>query len=140
MELVEVDIKLPDDFEAFARSEVQSGRYAYVDEVVVHAFYLLAQDLDGRGLARGVSSNGTENWNKGFRAACLIGGRPVGIGYSARFKDPPDHDAGSVARYRITVRRLMSKAVAISCNERPRPRSSTARCDGALVVPRFRPR
>jgi Arc/MetJ-type ribon-helix-helix transcriptional regulator len=50
MELVEIDIKLPDDFEAFARSEVQSGRYAYVDEVVVHAFYLLAQDLDGRGL------------------------------------------------------------------------------------------
>src|SRR6185437_11743966 len=80
-------------------------------------------------------SNGTENWNKGFLAVCLIGGRPVGIGGSARFNDSPDHDAGSVARYRITVRRLMPKAVAISCNERPRPRSSTARCDGALVVP-----
>jgi Arc/MetJ-type ribon-helix-helix transcriptional regulator len=51
MELVEVDIKLPDDFEAFARSEVQSGRYAYVDEVVVHGFYLLIQDLDSKGLA-----------------------------------------------------------------------------------------
>jgi Arc/MetJ-type ribon-helix-helix transcriptional regulator len=49
MELVEVDIKLPDDFEEFARSEVQSGRYAYVDEVVVHAFYLLIQDLDSKG-------------------------------------------------------------------------------------------
>jgi Arc/MetJ-type ribon-helix-helix transcriptional regulator len=50
MELVDVDIKLPNDFEAFARAEVQSGRYAYVDEVVLHGFYLLIQDQDSKGL------------------------------------------------------------------------------------------
>ena len=69
-------------------------------------------------LTRGVSSNGAENWNKGLRAAFLIGGRPVGIGSPARSKDSQAYDAGSVARYRNTVRRLTPRAVAISCNER----------------------
>jgi Arc/MetJ-type ribon-helix-helix transcriptional regulator len=51
MELVEVEINLPDDFKAFAEAEVASGRYAYVDEAVLHAFYLLLQELERKGLA-----------------------------------------------------------------------------------------
>ena len=49
MELVELEIHLPDDLQAFVRSQVRSGRYAYEDEVITHALYLLAQRLEREG-------------------------------------------------------------------------------------------
>jgi Arc/MetJ-type ribon-helix-helix transcriptional regulator len=51
MQLIEIEINIPDDFKVFARSEVRSGRYATVDEAVVHALYLLLQEQDQKGYA-----------------------------------------------------------------------------------------
>ena len=51
MKLVELEIHLPDDLQAFVRSQVRSGRYAYEDEVIAHALYLLVQKLEDEGSA-----------------------------------------------------------------------------------------
>ena len=51
MALARLDITLPEDFQAFLRFEVESGRYAYQEEGIATAFYLLFQELDREGAA-----------------------------------------------------------------------------------------